>query len=174
MHSIWARVSNGSATLSSFMMALLAAIALSTFVFTADPKGTVSVASVKVQLQKIPRYPSRKRETAVVNFNINADLSPLFNWNTKQIFLYLSAEYTNPQGVQSEVVFWDRIVRRKEDAYIKFVGRNKYILKDISASFKNASDAQYSLKYNIMPHVGVLTYGEAARTTPVSFHAIGS
>lgn len=27
------------------------------------------------------------------------DLTPLFNWNTKQLFLYLGAEYTNAQGV---------------------------------------------------------------------------
>lgn len=27
------------------------------------------------------------------------DLTPLFNWNTKQLFLYLEAEYSNAQGV---------------------------------------------------------------------------
>lgn len=32
-----------------------------------------------------------------------ADLSPLFNWNTKQLFLYLDAEYTNAKGVRGRV-----------------------------------------------------------------------
>lgn len=27
------------------------------------------------------------------------DLTPLFNWNTKQLFLYLEAEYTDGKGV---------------------------------------------------------------------------
>jgi hypothetical protein len=27
------------------------------------------------------------------------DLTPLFNWNTKQLFLYFGAEYTDAQGV---------------------------------------------------------------------------
>ena len=27
------------------------------------------------------------------------DLTPLFHWNTKQLFLYLEAEYENAQGV---------------------------------------------------------------------------
>ncbi len=27
------------------------------------------------------------------------DLTPLFNWNTKQLFLYLEAEYVNTEGV---------------------------------------------------------------------------
>ena len=30
----------------------------------------------------------------------SVDLTPLFNWNTKQLFLYLGAEYTNEQGVR--------------------------------------------------------------------------
>jgi len=29
---------------------------------------------------------------------------------------------------------------------------------------RGASSADFSLKYNVMPYVGMLTYGEAART----------
>lgn len=36
--------------MSSCLMALLAAIALSTFLFTADPKGDLAIASVKVSV----------------------------------------------------------------------------------------------------------------------------
>jgi signal peptidase complex subunit 3 len=31
-------------------------------------------------------------------------------------------------------------------------------------SFRNVEPAHYALKYNLMPYVGALTYGEAART----------
>ncbi|THH14026.1 hypothetical protein EW146_g6266 [Bondarzewia mesenterica] len=169
------------------------------------------------------------------------DLTPLFNWNTKQLFLYIGAEYTNGQGVspfrsnppailiidsrmrhssrapnrrheykyldtevpdvergrlcgaslllarllilgrwstcarsiltlmrfdlvKNEVVVWDRIVRRKEDALVSVRGKNKYPFRDLSHKFKDALPAHYSLKYNVMPYIGVLTYGEAART----------
>lgn len=34
-----------------------------------------------------------------LNSFAHADLTPLFNWNTKQLFLYLEAEYENAQGV---------------------------------------------------------------------------
>ena len=35
---------------------------------------------------------------------------------------------------------------------------------------RDAPPAHYALKYNVMPYVGVLTYGEAARTLePVAF-----
>lgn len=108
---------------------------------------------------------------AFVNFNISADLTPLFNWNTKQLFVSLEAEYENTQGVKNEIVIWDRIVRSKEDAKIKVVGKNKYTFREISSTFKKIPSAHYSLKYNVMPYVGLLTYGEAARTEePVEFH----
>jgi len=38
--------------------------------------------------------------------------------------------------VKNEVVIWDRIVRRKEDAIINVVGNNKYMFRDLSTSFK--------------------------------------
>ena len=35
---------------------------------------------------------------------------------------------------------------------------------------RKTQPAHYTLKYNVMPYVGVLTYGEAARTnTPLEF-----
>jgi signal peptidase complex subunit 3 len=48
MHSIISRVNNVSALFSSCMMGLLVAIALSSLVFTADPKGDLEIASIKV------------------------------------------------------------------------------------------------------------------------------
>lgn len=31
--------------------------------------------------------------------------------------------------------------------------------------YRNVSSTAFSLKYNVMPYVGLLTYGEAARTS---------
>ncbi|RPD78844.1 hypothetical protein L226DRAFT_446135, partial [Lentinus tigrinus ALCF2SS1-7] len=165
MHTIYSRVNNVSAMVSTCLMVLLGAIALSSFLFTADPKGTIGVSSIQVFPGNARRYANKNQDFTFVNFNLTADLAPLFNWNTKQLFLYVSAEYENKQGVRNEVVIWDRIVRRKEDAQLNIAGRNKYVFRDLSASFKDAPPAHYSLKYNVMPYVGVLTYGEAARTT---------
>jgi len=158
--------------LSSCLMTLLAAIALSSFVFTADPKGDLLISSVKVFVGHDRRYSHRTQQYAFVNFNISADLTPLFNWNTKQLFLYLEAEYENAQGVRNDVVIWDRIVRRKEDAHINVVGRNKYAFRELSTTFQNVPPAHYSLKYNVMPYVGALAYGEAGKTSePLTFPA---
>ena len=61
------------------------------------------------------RYANKDQDFTFVNFNLTAgqcrrgllgdstdvppDLTPLFNWNTKQLFLYVSAEYESKQGV---------------------------------------------------------------------------
>jgi len=48
MHSLYARVNNGFAFMSSCLMAVLAAVALSSFLFTADPKGKLVISNFKV------------------------------------------------------------------------------------------------------------------------------
>ncbi|EJF65231.1 signal peptidase 22 kDa subunit [Dichomitus squalens] len=171
MHSIYSRINNVSAMLSTCLMVLLGAISLSSFLFTSTPPpGTLAVTNVKVFPGNARRYANKYQDFAFVNFNLTADLKPLFNWNTKQLFIYVSAEYENRQGTKNEVVIFDRIVQNKEDAYIDIAGRNKYVFRDVSASFEDSTPAHYSLKYNVMPYVGILTYGEAARTVdPVPF-----
>jgi signal peptidase complex subunit 3 len=76
MHSIFSRINNLSALLSSCLMALVALITISSFTFTAKPEGSqVSVKYPRIQ-----------------------DLTLLFNWNTEQVFVCLGAEYKNAQG----------------------------------------------------------------------------
>ncbi|KAH9961545.1 signal peptidase subunit [Russula dissimulans] len=175
MHSVYARLNNVSATISTIVMVLLSAIALSSFVFSPHPTGSLEVTSVKVFAGEARRYPHRRQENAFVTFNLTADLSSLFHWNTKQVFVWLEAEYTNAKGVRNEVVFWDRIVRRREDAVVAVTSKNKYPFRELSAKFKGSGPANYTLKYNVMPFVGILTYGEAARVTkPIEFPLAGS
>jgi len=47
-----------------------------------------------------------------LTISIKTDLSTLFNWNTKQVFLYLKAVYpsTKPSEPASEAIIWDAIL----------------------------------------------------------------
>ncbi|KAH8116583.1 signal peptidase [Phellopilus nigrolimitatus] len=172
MHSAYQRFNNITALLSTCLLTLVGAISLSSLLFNADPKGTLGVGNIKIYTGRNDHFRTRDHEFSFLKFNVSADLTPLFDWNTKQLFLYLGAEFTSADGTQNEVVIWDRIVRRKEDAVINVNGKSKYILRDMAKTFEHASPAHYTLKYNVMPYVGVLTYGEAARTEdPVPFPA---
>jgi len=164
MHSIYQRFNNLSALLSSCALALLGAIAISSFFLGADPKGTLGVGNIKVFPGSNRHFRQKNHEYSFMRFNISADLTPLFNWNTKQLFLYVGAEYESADGTKNDVVIWDRIVRRKQDAFINTEAKSKYPLRDMAKTFSGVSPVNYTLKYNVMPYVGVLTYGEAART----------
>ena len=54
MHNLYARVNNGFAFMSSCLMAMLAAIALSSFVFNPDPKGKLVISNFKVYASALP------------------------------------------------------------------------------------------------------------------------
>ncbi|GAA5993659.1 hypothetical protein JCM5350_003050, partial [Sporobolomyces pararoseus] len=97
------------------------------------------------------------------------DLRPLFNWNTKQVFVSLVADYSTPSYPQNSVVLWDRILTSPKHAQLNLQeARQKYEFKTPSTSFGNGT-AVYSLHYHVQPFVGVLTEGEIFRTEEIRF-----
>ena len=60
-------------------------------------------------------------------FDLDVNLEPLFNWNVKQLFLYLTAEYETESNKLNQVVLWDKIVLRGDDPHFSVKAiRNKY------------------------------------------------
>ena len=75
-------------------------------------------------------YDNSGNDQAFINFDLKADLSPLFNWNVKvtavfltisiskiylqALYLYLTAEYKTETNVLNEMVLWDKIVMNGE------------------------------------------------------------
>ncbi|CAF4454010.1 unnamed protein product, partial [Adineta steineri] len=49
---------------------------------------------------------------------MDMNLNPLFDWNVKQLFLYLIAEYVTPANSLNQVILWDKIIKRGENANI--------------------------------------------------------
>lgn len=41
----------------------------------------------------------KPKENSKLIFDLESDLTPLFNWNTKQVFVYLTAEYPGKSNV---------------------------------------------------------------------------
>ncbi|CAI4046240.1 hypothetical protein N7582_003763 [Saccharomyces uvarum] len=103
----------------------------------------------------------KPKENMKIKFDLNTDLTPLFNWNTKQVFVYLTAEYNSSGKIASEVTFWDKIIKSKENAVIKVNDlRSKYSIWDIEDTRFDNKDLVFKLHWNIQPWVGLLTYGE--------------
>jgi signal peptidase complex subunit 3 len=58
----------------------------------------------------------KKNDLGFLNFDLEVDLDYLFNWNVKQLFLYLTLEYETPENKLNQVVIWDKIIV-KDDNY---------------------------------------------------------
>ena len=50
---------------------------------------------------------------AWIAVNLTADLQESFTWNTRQIYLWLTAEYQTEKNVLNQAVFWNWIIESK-------------------------------------------------------------
>lgn len=111
----------------------------------------------------------KPKENTRLTFDLSTDLSPLFNWNTKQVFVYLTAEYQGKGDSGNKVTYWDKIILSKEDAKIELANqRSKYHVWDVEKSFRNR-DAVVRLEWNIQPRVGPLIFGSAVSNTSITY-----
>ena len=64
------------------------------------------ISTVKVVVKNVPDYAAgkEKNDLGFLTFNLQANFNPLFNWNVKQLFLYLTAEYQTPNNKLNQVV----------------------------------------------------------------------
>lgn len=103
------------------------------------------------------RLPYKDKDFASFVFSLDADLRPVFNWNVKQLFVYISANYsTVEKGKQqySEVILWDKIIQSPEMALLHYAElRNKYALVDKGNVLRNTA-ITFKLNWDITPYAG--------------------
>ncbi|CAG8663207.1 35215_t:CDS:2, partial [Gigaspora margarita] len=134
---------------------VLGAIAIVTPFLPSSPSAEITVKDIQVISYD---YMSQgESEFAFIKLNLDADLTSLFNWNTKQLFVSVLAEYETNSHDINQVILWDSIIQSKEEALIKVSDlHNEYNFVDITTSFRQVN-ASYSLYWDVMPYVGVLT-----------------
>ncbi|KAI4147495.1 MAG: hypothetical protein L6R39_003093 [Caloplaca ligustica] len=113
MHSALVRVQNvfGFFTTVAFCTAII--VALSVTVIPQAPSASIELRNVQV-VKGRPHYHSpKKEEYAHIRFDLDADLTSLFNWNTKQLFVWISATYPSRKNASeppSQAIIWDAII----------------------------------------------------------------
>ncbi|KAH7135281.1 signal peptidase subunit-domain-containing protein [Dendryphion nanum] len=112
MHSALVRVQNVFGFFTTVAFAVATVIALSTFIHPQNPSASVQLRNVQVVRGRPHYYSYKKEEYAHIKFDLDTDLSSLFNWNTKQVFLYIKAVYPSkkPNEPPSEAIIWDAIL----------------------------------------------------------------
>ncbi|KAL4929661.1 signal peptidase complex subunit SPC3 [Aspergillus undulatus] len=99
--------------------------ALSVLLFPTDNvTADVRVKDVKVIKGRPHYYATKKEEYAQMRFDLDADLSSLFNWNTKQLFVYVYATYSSSESTSpssatpfTQSIIWDAIIEAPESPY---------------------------------------------------------
>eukprot|EP00455_Lapot_gusevi_P048759 TRINITY_DN679_c0_g3_i1.p1 TRINITY_DN679_c0_g3~~TRINITY_DN679_c0_g3_i1.p1 ORF type:complete len:176 (+),score=49.97 TRINITY_DN679_c0_g3_i1:76-603(+) len=164
MHNFWARL-NAIFFYSLTVMACVSGGSIFTTLFFQHS------AQGKVALNEITQFhavPSRNIEKAVLTFDLDADLTGRFDWNVKQMFVWVAAEYVT-RGKLHQVVLWDTIIT-KETAHIQLENQMpEYPLYDYSADLRGAK-LNLTVRYEVMPHVGfILNKGDSLvlTTTPI-------
>lgn len=117
MHSSLNRLQTTFGFFTSCAFTLAAIIALlSVLPFPApisSPTASLSIRDVQVVKGRPHYYSNKREEYANIRFDLDADLTSLFTWNTKQLFVYVTATYPSKgdgsPGV-SEAVIWDLII----------------------------------------------------------------
>ncbi|PAA68997.1 hypothetical protein BOX15_Mlig015155g1, partial [Macrostomum lignano] len=86
-----------------------------------------------------------------------ADLNHLFNWNVKQLFVYITAHYKTEKNAFNQVVLWDKIIRRGESARLQYSRVNpKYYFWDDGFGLRGNPNVTLALQYNVIPNSGRL------------------
>jgi len=188
MHSTVVRAQNVFGFFTTVAFVVGALIACSDLLAPRTPSATVSMKDVQVVRGRPHYYSSKKEEYAVIRFSLSADLSSLFTWNTKQLFVYVSASWPNATGTElvNEAVIWDTIITNPSADHLMNIGpaamkklvnsakgksidpsRGKLELKNQKAKYqitapngKLAETENVVLKvhYNVQPWIGVLTW----------------
>jgi len=82
--------------------------------------------------------PASAWEHAQCSFGIQADLRPVWNWNTAQLFLYVSVAWESESpATTNRAVIWDRIITKQQDALVNMDMDNEYTINDQLAKLKS-------------------------------------
>ncbi len=166
MHSFWQRLN----ALFFFALSVLGFLSFSaagtTYWHESNPQ--ISLTAHKVVLRKIH---GAGHDQAILTLGIDADLRSVFNWNVKQLFVYITAEYETAANVLNQVIVWDSIISSPDNAHIKSSAvANKYSLTDQGYGLRG-NNVTLVLNWNTVPSTGLLTLHHGAHCARGKCHA---
>ncbi|CAI0417711.1 unnamed protein product [Linum tenue] len=150
MHSFWLRA-NAVLTFSVIILAFTCAMASVSDCFNSPSP------SAQIQITNINWFQKQRNgnEEVSLAMNITADLQSLFTWNTKQVFVFVAAEYKTPKNAVNQVSLWDAIIPAKEQSKFRVQTVNKYRFIDQGSNLRG-KDLNLTLHWHVMPKAGMM------------------
>lgn len=160
MHTFLSRL-NALFAFSLAIVALLTLLfALSTTYKSYDKLAKIDLKTVKSLVRRMPDYNmpnAKENDLGLVQFNLDAQFEDCFDWNVKQIFVYLTANYKTAENFVNQVVLWDYVLNRGEKSQISLRNQNpEYYMWDDGFGLKGNNNVTLTLSMNIIPNAGFL------------------
>ncbi|CAN8269895.1 unnamed protein product [Cochlearia groenlandica] len=111
--------------------------------------------SAEIHILNINRFQKKSHgnDEVSLTLDISADLQSLFTWNTKQVFVFVAAEYETPKNPLDQVSLWDAIIPDKEHAKFRTHVSNKYRFIDQGRNLRG-KEFNLTLHWHVMPKTG--------------------
>ncbi|KAI2608414.1 signal peptidase subunit-domain-containing protein [Hypoxylon fragiforme] len=125
MYNSLTRIQNVFGFFTTVAFAVAALIAASDFASPRNPSGSIIPTNVQVVKGRPHYYSTKKEEYAIIKFSLDADLSSLFTWNTKQVFVYVTADWPSPASTANQTnsaVIWDAIITSPSADHLANIG----------------------------------------------------
>ncbi|KAI0168157.1 signal peptidase subunit-domain-containing protein [Pestalotiopsis sp. NC0098] len=189
MYNSLTRLQNVFGFFTTVAFVVAAIIAASDFGVPRTPSADITATNVQVVKGRPHYYSTKKEEYAIIKFSLDADLSSLFTWNTKQLFVYVTAEWDTPKNNQSNsAVIWDTIITAPSSDHLANIGpatlkklrksaagkpvdrsrgllhlknqKPKYQITHPGGKIAETDDVVLKVHYNVQPWVGLLTWNQ--------------
>ncbi|KAJ3700781.1 hypothetical protein LUZ61_004486 [Rhynchospora tenuis] len=155
MHSAVQRV-NALATIAVILLATICAAASFLGAFNSNSPSVQAHAEV-VRINHFRRQ-NDWNDKVEMTLSISMDLESFFTWNTKQVFVFIAAEYETEKNSLNQVSLWDHIVHEKERASFQVKAPAKYPLIDQGFHLRGRKIGLV-LHWHIMPICGRIIRG---------------
>lgn len=147
----------------AFTLSILAAITIGCFLSTLlksyEDTVEVRIQTIDKDVKNVTNFGNNRQvsELGFFKFDLDADFTNTFDWNTKQLFLYLTAHYETSNNVVNQIVLWDYIMLRDSNNKLRLRNQNnKYYFFDDGAGLSSNKNITLTLSMNIIPNVGIL------------------
>jgi hypothetical protein len=95
-------------------------------------------------------------EAAELLLDVDADFTSVFDWNTKQIFVFVVGEFATKEWPFNEVTLYDHIITSVDEARLVVRRHAEYHLAHIeSRGLGGNGNVTLRLKYHVMTHSGL-------------------
>ncbi|KAI0122895.1 signal peptidase subunit-domain-containing protein [Xylariales sp. AK1849] len=189
MYNSLTRIQNVFGFFTTVAFVVAAIIAASDLTIPRTPSASIKTTNVQVVKGRPHYYSTKKEEYAIIKFSLDADLSSLFTWNTKQLFVYVTAEWPDARSNQTnKAVIWDSIITAPSSDHLANIGpatlkklkksaagksvdpsrgvlslknqKPKYQITHPTGKIASSTDVRLKVHYNVQPWVGLLTWNQ--------------